>query len=459
MGRAAPLPERFLRHLSELRLADGQPHLLVAVSGGLDSVVLLHLLNRASGSLNLALTAAHLDHALRPDSSADAEWVAALCHEWGVPLISNRLDAPPGDEAEAREARHAFLGRAAGDASADFVVTGHHADDQAETVLFRALRGTGLRGLGGIRVRGRRGVVHPLLPFWRSEIESYAKAEGLAWRTDATNAGMDRARNRIRHSILPEIERHIAPGARRSLVALAELAREAEAALDETVRSIAARLVREEHGAVLMDRSGLADCGPTIAARILRSALRRLEVTPDRAGTHAMLQFITDSPSGRQMPIATGVTIRVEFDTVRIERDAPIPDDIEMEISVESVPGDESRMMRIGGAEYTVRCSSAAPSADQGGNAGAWTTTLAIAEVRGPLRFRRWRRGDRVRTPGGSKSLGKFFVEQRVPRSSRSRMPVLVDADEQVLWVGGVLSAARSAPDTADLLTIRVEHA
>src|SRR5690606_7521557 len=116
----------------------------------------------------------------------------------------------------------------AAETGARWILTAHHADDQAETVLFRILRGTGIGGLAGIPARGAGGILRPLLPFWRREIQAYASDVGLRWRRDPTNLSHDPSRNRIRLALLPEIERHVAPGASRNLVALADLARESE---------------------------------------------------------------------------------------------------------------------------------------------------------------------------------------------------------------------------------------
>ena len=144
-------------------------HVLAAVSGGADSVVLLHLLRFAGDELGITVSAAHFDHAMRPGSAPDAEWVAGLCAAWGVPLVRRRADRALRSEAEAREARYAFLAGARGRVEADWIATAHHADDQAETVLFRALRGTGVAGLAGIApVDAARRLVRPLLPFRRA---------------------------------------------------------------------------------------------------------------------------------------------------------------------------------------------------------------------------------------------------------------------------------------------------
>jgi tRNA(Ile)-lysidine synthase TilS/MesJ len=152
--------------------------------------------------------------------------VRGLCRGWGVALHEGRAAAPLRGEAAAREARYAFLRRVRELTGATHLATAHHADDQAETVLFRVLRGTGIDGLAGIPAADGDGTVRPLLGFTRDEVGRYARRAGLRWREDPTNALADAARNRIRLELLPRIERTVAPGARRALARLASLAAE-----------------------------------------------------------------------------------------------------------------------------------------------------------------------------------------------------------------------------------------
>lgn len=426
--------------------------MLVALSGGVDSVALLHLL-RFRTEPGPELLAAHLDHAMRPESAADARWVAGLCRAWGVPLVQERTGAPLRGEAEARRARYAFLRRAARETGATHLATAHHADDQAETVLFRVLRGTGPGGLAGISPALPSGLVRPLLPFWRREIRRYALRAGLRWREDATNLSPHPARNRIRRQLLPLAERTVAPGARRALVRLAELAREDEAAWSALLGPLEGAAARREGDAVLLAREVLRGYDLPIAARIVRNALRQFGIVLDRTGTRLALQFITGAPSGREMRLPGGVLLATEFEEARVERaagaepDEPLP--------VPDTPEGEGRA-RIGGRTLRVEWRTA-PAAE-GVPPGGRDVALARGALRFPLLLRGWRPGDRVRTAGGTRKLKKLFGERKVGRSARARTPVLTDARGDVLWVAGVAAAAGTAPaagQTALFFSIR----
>lgn len=445
------LEDAVREHLAALSGEAGPVRLLVALSGGCDSVTLLYLLRFPLRRPGLRLEAAHVDHAMRPASAADAAWVRGLCAAWGVPLHETRLSAAPTSEASAREARYEFLRRRAASLDA-WIATAHHADDQAETVLFRAVRGTGLRGLGGIRARAG-GVVRPLLPFWRDDIQRYARARGLAWRTDETNAIAGPARNRLRHRVLPLIEEEISGAARRNLVSLAGLAREAEAALERIAAGAARDLITWEDGVPSVARDRLHLYDPAIRVRVLRRLLRRYGIVLDRAGTRRALQFITDARSGRQMPLSSALRIEIEFDRARlVDRSGQADPDIEWTIAGAEEAG-EGRF-RIGGVEFGVRHGRGLGAGDD-----AWTFRYDASALAFPLRLRGRRPGDRLRDGGRVRSLKKLLLERRVPRARRARLPLLVDAKGEVIWVAGLEPRLPpSVPATGEEFVLRVLH-
>ena len=207
---------------------------LCAVSGGADSICLLDLVRRLG---DVTVLCAHFDHGIRgAESARDAAFVEALCKEWGVPFFPGRGDVPAyaaanglSIETAAREMRYAFLNRTAKEHGADVIATAHNLNDNAETILFRMARGTGLRGLTGIPAR-RGSIVRPLLQTPRRDIEEYLTARGIPHVEDSTNAETDAARNRIRLDVLPRLE-SIHPGAVAGIARMSETLAEDEAFL------------------------------------------------------------------------------------------------------------------------------------------------------------------------------------------------------------------------------------
>ncbi len=415
--------------------------MVVAVSGGVDSIVLLHLLRFLPPPWEIRLLAAHLDHRMRPGSAADADWVAGVCRAWDVPLERSTAQPPPRNEAEAREARYRFLRDVRRRTRADRVATAHHADDQAETVLFRVIRGTGLRGLRGIAPR-RGPLVRPLLPFHRSEIEAYAEAAGIRSREDPTNRDPRFARNRLRLEILPRLEA-IAPGAAGALARLSDHARAAERAWDQVLDRLEAEaVVARRNDEIELARPVLLSYDPPVRARVIRRILRRLGVIPGRRGTTAVVEFTNCGASGAWIRIAGGIRVQRDFDRIRIRRALPDigPPAADRPAVIETPDAGASAAL-IAGRPYRVRWSPgpAAPP-DQGASFGL--DGLAF-----PLVVRGWRAGDRIRLAYGTKKLKKLFAEKRVPRAERAGVPVLADADGRVLWIRGVARAAIAPPE------------
>jgi tRNA(Ile)-lysidine synthase len=440
---APPLTERFRERLAELGLAGRPSRVLVACSGGCDSTVLLHLLRFHATDLPIEVHAAHLDHRMRAGSETDRLWLRGLCRAWGVPLREGVAEPAPAGESAARAARYDFLRESASEVAADFILTAHHADDQAETVLFRVLRGTGIEGLRGIRDRPDDGLLRPLLPFWRREIEAYAAGAHLRWRRDPTNTGDAYARNRLRARIIPQVEESVAPGARRALVGLARMAEETERALRRLTDAAEREIVERDGEAYLLARTPLARYDSATTSRLLRRLLRRFGTVPDRAGTRSALQFITDASSGRVFPLPGGLLLSVEFDRVRLARVEDEEEDLPLTIPTLQPEVEWSGEARIGGRTLAVQ----ARLHGAGVEPPPGVVAVPVGASSFPLRLRGWAPGDRMRTAAGTRSLKKLFLERRVPRAERHRRAVLLDPEGSVLWAAGIGHARDDAAE------------
>ncbi len=237
------------------RLLPPRAGVIVAVSGGADSVALLHLLMRLQGPLTFTLHVAHVDHGLRETSAEDARFVQALGARWGVPVSVERRPVGPICEREgwsledgARRVRYQVLLELARRHRASRIALAHTADDQAETVLMRLVRGTGLLGLGAIPIQrpldDEIWVVRPLLAIWRREVLAYLEEAGLAYREDETNGDRRFVRNRIRRELLPLLERDYNPNIKGALTQLAEQSRWDYAYLQEAAGRQWKRMVK-----------------------------------------------------------------------------------------------------------------------------------------------------------------------------------------------------------------------
>jgi tRNA(Ile)-lysidine synthase len=415
--------------------------LLVAVSGGVDSMVLLDALARLRTVLDLHLCVAHVQHGLRvPAGDADAAFVTSEAARRGLPVRVIRLDPTArrrGDsvQAWAREARYQGLEAVRREVRASRVLTAHTQDDQAETVLLNLLRGTGPRGLAGMP-SSRDRILRPLLSVSRREVEAYATRHRVLYREDASNASDAYRRNHVRHHLLPLLATTYNPRIVESLATLAALLREEDAALAAAARALMARAVRAGDGEVRLDVKAFRSAPPAIARRGFQAAFQLA------CGPAARL-------TRRHLDACLGLLRR--GGAVRL------PGEIEArqagsEIRLEAAPAGRAGRparhtlglvpLRLGawirwpplGCELRVRRVRARlrPISD------GWTAYLSPTLLEARLAVRGWRPGDRFRPLGapGRKKLQDFFVDAKVPREQRGRVPLLV-AGEEIAWVAG----------------------
>lgn len=449
---AAPLAVRFREHWREGAWTEPGSRIVVACSGGLDSLVLLHLLRFEATALDLRVEAAHFDHRMRAESAEDAEWLKGLCAAWALPLHLGVAPERPADEAAARRLRYRFLERVLRENDARWVLTAHHEDDQIETVLFRILRGTGVRGLRGIPVSRTPGILRPLLRFTRAELEAYADAHFLRPRVDPTNVSLRFARNRVRHQLLPLLE-DIHPGARASLLRLARNADRTVEALDVLVAPELDRIVIErDEEEIVLDRELLLGYPEALRGELLRGAADSVDIRLTEAGTAMAVQFMTTGSSGTRLDLEGGLVVGRDFDRLRLAKASgePTPESrarAEADGSPEggslkiASAGSGGGTVELAGRTYAVRWG---PSADLSEardfpRVEGWRRAdFGLEALSFPARVRGWRPGDRTRLPGGRRrKLKKVFREMRVPREERRSVPLLVDSEGLVVWVAG----------------------
>jgi tRNA(Ile)-lysidine synthase len=429
-----PLARALRRHILSIAPVAPGERVLIALSGGLDSVVLLHLLRFGDVLPGCELIAAHFDHGMRPDSGRDAWWVHGLTRAWDVQLEQERAHDALCNEADARRARYAFLVAAADRVHAQWIMTAHHADDQAETVLFRILRGTSVTGLAGIAERRGR-IVRPLLRFSRTRIAAYARAAGLRWREDPSNVDLRFARNRIRRDVLPNLE-SVRPGVARALTRLGADAAAIERVLQPVLEAAQRAALSGEDGRVVLARDALLSYDPWVRARVLRTAMVRLGAAPGHAGTLAATTFLQAARSGASLHLASGLRMERAFDRIVLSRPADTPPELALVIRQVNAGRGSAQ---IGGSRVPVAWGPAPEP-------GRRTEAFDVTELHLPLTVRGWRPGDRIRLPYGTKKLKKLFAEWKLARPERYRVPVVADADSRVLWVVGLVRADCAAP-------------
>lgn len=408
-------------------------HLLVAVSGGADSVALLHLLLGLVGVLDLRLTAAHLDHALREESADDAAFVSRLCESWRVPLVTERIDVRAvsrqlrtGIEDGARKARMQFLQDEAKRNGCSAIALAHHRQDQAETVLHRLLRGTGNRGLAAMAWR-RDGFIRPLLDIEPTDLRSYLEKEQIPWREDPSNRDLSLTRNRIRHEVIPLLQ-HLNPRVDAALAGLAERSAVDEDYWRRQTESVADKVISLAGEALCVDLDQFAELHPALQIRLLQTAIFR--VRGEEKGLSAyhldeLLDQLGRSRSQWNLDLP-GCWVGRRYRSLWLQQAAPPT----MERYRVEIPGPGTYDLPCGG-QFSIE-TGLGRSDDQ------WSVALSSAKVSYPLTVRNALPGDRFRPSGmlGSMKLKDFFINEKVSLEARSRLPLLVG--EEPIWVAGL---------------------
>lgn len=449
---------------------EGRP-LLAAVSGGADSMALLHGLARLPPPAGSPLLVAHVNHGIRgPEADRDAAFVRAQCRRLRVPYFEKKADVPALAEARglslemaAREVRYAFFGQVLAEAGASGVVTAHTADDQAETVLLRLLRGAGPRGLGAMLPRSRvQGVpvLRPFLAVTRGEVETYLKGLGKRWREDRTNADPAMLRNRVRHELLPLLEERFSPGIREILRRTSDILREEEEWLLPPAEKALARLAPARARGSLR-AAGLDPLPRALSRRVIRLWLMREGLAEeyldfDLAGR---LESLRGTPEGSSSAEAGGGwRVVSEYGVWRLEPPRGAGSGGAPGEALLAAPGDTrlpawGLRIRIRLARGFDRTPPPGPGAVP---CRAWLDAAVLE--RGPLRVRSWKAGDRIALPAGRRKLQDLFMDAKAPRARRPFIPVLVSPQE-ILWVAGgpVAVAARVPGPAAPSLRVDVE--
>ncbi len=396
-----------------------------ALSGGADSVAMTFGLYLLREKLDIQVAAAHFNHGLRgEESDGDEAFVRDFCARYEIPLTCGRGTVEPGQkglEAAARDARYGFLGQLPG-----IIATAHTADDNAETVLLHLIRGTGLKGLGGIPpVKGR--VVRPMLGITRQEVEAFCAEWSLPYVTDSSNHTDQFLRNRLRHHVMP-------------------LLRQENPRLGENVSAMALRLRQDEACLQAMtpdtdDAAQLTQLPPALQNRALEKLLKGFGVREPEAEHIALAKALARSsnPSASgQFP--GGVTVSRCYGRLVRQTRTEEPEPVRL-----SCPG-VTDLPQWG---LRVTCT---PARSLEAAQDSW-----VVAARGDIWVTSRRAGDGITLPGGTKSLKRLFIDRKIPACARSAIPVFRD-DAGVLAVGGIGPNRSRLADSLPAVRIGLEH-
>lgn len=500
------LVEATRRAIETERLVAAGDSVVVAVSGGPDSVALLDVLVRLRDGLGITLHAAHLDHRIRPTSAEDAAFVADLAQRWGVPCTVAAADAPAlaaerglSLEEAGRLARYGFLAALAAALGASVVAAAHHADDQAETVLLRLLRGSGLAGLrgmrpsaplppggGDVRVAIERSdaprlpavltppanspparLVRPFLGITRDEIRAHVAAFDLPHRLDPTNADPNILRNRVRLELLPLLATYT-PAITAILGRTAQTLADDYDVLHALTLAAWPSVARERGDGIELELAALTQQPPALRRALVREALTRVGPLRDVSLAHIerCLALAEAGAVGVGADLPSGVRVTRGYTTLTIGRGAPAlpdwpllpPDSLPLAVTA---PG----VTVLPGGRWALHCAWGGAGemerAAQGRVTPCWAETVDAGVAAGGLWLRTRRDGERFQPlglGGRSRSLHAFMSDTHISPDARDRLPIVANG-AHIVWVGGFRLDHRARVTPATHLTLRLRFA
>jgi tRNA(Ile)-lysidine synthase len=409
--------------------------ILVALSGGPDSVALLHAMLALRERFGYRIAAAHLNHGIRgAESDRDESFVRELCARYEISLIVERASDLSSDmpnlEERAREARHGFLNATADRIEAAYVAVAHHADDQAETVMMRLLRGAGAAGLAAMAERGPGRVIRPMLDVTRAEVITYLGDVGEKFVNDSSNQSSVFMRNRIRTELMPMLERNYAPGLRGRLVQLAAEMR----ALDDFVIRAALRELEVSASDDGLDISRFAGLHPELQSAVIRQFLKRLTGNLrriDRVHIDAIRELCLAGPPNGSVDIP-GLRLNREYAMLKVAAAETRP-------SASFMIRLNAGTVEIREAGFVFEMISVSRDAVRA-PASKYEALFDEAEASGELSVRSFRKGDRIAPIGmsGHRKVKDIFIDNKVATGSRATFPI-VEMKGAIAWIPGIV--------------------
>lgn len=441
----SPLEQRVLLTIKKYGMISPNDHVLAAVSGGADSVAMLHMLFRLQERLKIQLSIAHMDHRIRGgEAQREAVFVQELAGRLGIACIAEARDVPAHKSASglslqeaAREVRYGFFRDAMAAQGSNKLALAHHADDQAETVLMRLVRGASLKGLAGIPACRDGYIIRPLIGVARSEIEAWLRERGIEHIHDTSASEQHYLRNKIRHQLLPLLRKEYNPGIVATLGRTAALVRQDEQALEMQVDTLLHSHVETRQSEHSIAIAALQEAGPDLYGRCVRRIIAGLKGdTRELTEKHiaAIVRLIESPGPARTVQLPGPWCVRRYYGSlVFARRRQAFP-------SFSHTSNEIPAVMEIAELGISLKFETI-PIADSGGvfdNADKLTAHIAVDKALGPVTVRQWQPGDVFYPLGGagSKKLKDLFSDLKMPPPDRRRVPVLLFGD-RIAWVCG----------------------
>lgn len=438
--------DKFLETIKKNDLIEKNEKIVIGVSGGPDSICLLHLIWRLRKDLNIEPFAVHLDHQFRGiEAKKDAKYVEEFCKGLGVKSFIFSYDVSKYSrekgisfEEGGRELRYGLFNKVAKQTGATKIAIAQNRNDQAETVLMRLIRGSGLDGLTAIDYKRDKSIIRPLLDISRKEIDDYCEKNKLAPRTDKTNLEAVYTRNKIRLELIPYIEKNFNPAIIDTLWRSSNLLREDSNFLNLlTKKKLQEVVISKNNNKYSLNKSKFDKLHNAIKKRILRRSIQEVKGDLKDIGlTHieSIIQLINKKNVGSRLDLPGHITAQLGYNSI----------DIKNSKALKTKTLDYNYKLSIGEITYMKELNSSikleiiSKLNTNGNKKDEKTAFVDYKKISGELTIRNRRRGDRFKPLGmkGTKKIKDYFIDEKVPKDIRGRIPILCD-EKGIIWVVG----------------------
>jgi tRNA(Ile)-lysidine synthase len=462
------LEEKFIEFVQSNDLLKNTESILLGVSGGPDSLVMLELFFKFKNYFGINIAAAHLDHLFRVESTSEADFVEEKAKNMGLEFYRKKVDVPKiveeekmSAESAARRERFKFFREIYFKFGFDLLALAHHRDDQVETILLNIFRGSGLRGLSGIEKRlslNDMEIIHPLLNLSKKEIIKYCSDHQLKPRIDKSNKENIYSRNIIRNKILPIVEEEINPSVRKVIARNADLIAEEENFLDKSAeKKFLKALISSNNKILKLDLNIIKKYDNVILRRILRKAYQQLNNSLDDLYLDHILELeklLSNTSTGRGIDLPGDIKVIINYQELVFSKKGMIEEDLIK----------EKIKLNLNTKQYydygfTIT-TSVAEAEDIEFNLDNNTAVLDLDKLNLPLYFRSRKPGDSFVPLGmkGEKKIKDFLIDEKVPRYNRDSIPIIVDSEDNIVWLAGfrISENYKVTDNTNQVLVIKI---
>ena len=433
--------EKVLSTINKHNLISDGDKIVIGLSGGPDSVCLLHILNRLKEKLDIELYVAHLNHQIRGiEAQKDALYVSTICEEMGITYFLKSIDVPKyckdnglSIEEGARKLRYEMFNEIKQKTKSNKIAIGHNLNDQAETVLMRIMRGTGLQGLRGIEYARENGIIRPLLDIERKDIEEYCELHNLNPRIDESNLENIYTRNKIRLELIPYMKDNFNPNLIESIVRMSNNLRSDSDYIEAHAEAEFKNICKISSDSAEININNFKKLHNAIKVRVLRKGIKAILGDTnfiDQKHIDDVIELESESKINKMLTLPRGIFVYRRKNSIILTTTEIIEEEIEFSYSIPS-----NGFVKIKEINTIIETQTMTIDRYKSGKVDKMSRGFDFNKIKGGIVVRNRQQGDKIKLVGGSKKIKDLFIDLKIPREDRCKIPVIVD-DEGILQVG-----------------------